>query len=84
MFQIEQELLDKGYENITSLICDILDEQRMEKIFHDQKPDVVFHAVHKHVLSWSLNPWKPSKTIHGDIQSWSQSYPCDIRSSALF
>ena len=44
MFQIEQELLDVGYENTTSLICDILDAKRLDKLFHDQKPDVVFHA----------------------------------------
>ena len=69
MFQIEQELLDKGYENTTSLICDILDEQRMEKIFQDQKPDVVFHAAaHKHV---PLMESQPSEAIKNN--SWGTS-----------
>ena len=69
MFQIEQELLDVGYENTTSLICDILDEQRMEKIFDDQKPDVVFHAAaHKHV---PLMEFQPSEAIKNN--SWGTS-----------
>ena len=69
MFQIEQELLDKGYENITSLICDILDAKRLEKLFHDQKPDVVFHAAaHKHV---PLMESQPSEAIKNN--SWGTS-----------
>ena len=69
MFQIEQELLDGGYKNTTSLICDILDEQRMEKIFQDQKPDVVFHAAaHKHV---PLMESQPSEAIKNN--SWGTS-----------
>ena len=69
MFQIEQELLDGGYENITSLICDILDVKRLEKLFHDQKPDVVFHAAaHKHV---PLMESQPSEAIKNN--SWGTS-----------
>jgi len=58
LFQIEQELLSRGYDSIFQpLIADILDESRMEEIFARYKPSFVFHAAaHKHVYLMERQP----------------------------
>lgn len=62
MFQIEQELEDKGSGGlITPIIADILDEKRILTIFEKFKPEIVFHAAaHKHV---PLMERQPSEAI---------------------
>lgn len=62
MFQIEQELEDKGSGGlITPIIADILDEKRVLTIFEKFKPEIVFHAAaHKHV---PLMERQPSEAI---------------------
>lgn len=51
LFQIQQELLELGYGNILApLVADVLDPPRMQWIFQQTKPEIVFHAAaHKHV-----------------------------------
>lgn len=58
LFQVEQELLSKGYQSIIhSLIADILDDSRMQEIFERFQPQVIFHAAaHKHVYLMERQP----------------------------
>jgi FlaA1/EpsC-like NDP-sugar epimerase len=62
LFPIEQELIEIGYGGIVlPIIGDILDKVRIECIFENFKPQVVFHAAaHKHV---PLMEGQPSEAI---------------------
>ena len=58
LFQIEQELIDLGLgSNITPLVANITDQDRIEGIFQRFKPAVIFHAAaHKHVPMMEQQP----------------------------
>jgi FlaA1/EpsC-like NDP-sugar epimerase len=58
LFQIEQELIDLGLAaNITTLVADITDQERIEGVFQRFKPAVIFHAAaHKHVPMMEQQP----------------------------
>jgi len=51
LFEIEQELKEDGAgSEVIAIVADVGDERRMDTIFGQQKPDLVFHAAaHKHV-----------------------------------
>ena len=51
LFEIEQELKEDGAgSEVIAIVADVGDERRMDTIFSQQKPDLVFHAAaHKHV-----------------------------------
>lgn len=57
IFEIEQELIrDFGFAP-TALIGDVRDRDRIEEIFLQERPTVVFHAAaHKHVPLMEANP----------------------------
>ena len=57
LFQIERELLSGSHIcKIEPCVADILDAQRMNGIFRDHRPEVVFHAAaHKHVPMMESN-----------------------------
>ena len=63
VFQIEQELIGLGHgQRIIPLVGDILDSARMEEIFSNFHPDVVFHAAaHKHVPMMEHQPGEAVK-----------------------
>ncbi|MGV3771824.1 MAG: polysaccharide biosynthesis protein [Verrucomicrobiales bacterium] len=63
IFQIEQELIEKGYSGIVlPLVADITDEQRMRYIFGRFNPSIVFHAAaHKHVPMMESQPGEAIK-----------------------
>ncbi len=58
MFQIEQELIEKGFAGtILPLVADVLDGPHIKHIFERFKPEVVFHAAaHKHVPMMESQP----------------------------
>jgi FlaA1/EpsC-like NDP-sugar epimerase len=60
MFQIEQELLDRGCgTSIETLVADVLDSERMHVIFDRFRPQLVFHAAaHKHVPMMEHQPYE--------------------------
>ncbi len=57
IFNIEEELKDNFEKTkIKSVIADILDKQKIERIFRQFKPDIVFHAAaYKHVPLMETN-----------------------------
>jgi FlaA1/EpsC-like NDP-sugar epimerase len=63
LFQIEQELLGLGHrERLIPLVGDILDRPRMDQIFSEFRPEVVFHAAaHKHVPMMEIQPGEAIK-----------------------
>lgn len=66
-YEIQQELIMKyGYKlNLSTIIASIREYKRMEEIFNEYKPDVVFHAAaHKHV---PLMENSPSEAIKNNI-----------------
>lgn len=49
-YDLEQELILKGYKNIEVLIGSVRDMKRLNDVFDQVQPDLVFHAAaHKHV-----------------------------------
>jgi FlaA1/EpsC-like NDP-sugar epimerase len=60
MFQVEQELLGLGCgSEIVPLVADILDDDRMHRIFEQFRPQMVFHAAaHKHVPMMEHQPFE--------------------------
>jgi FlaA1/EpsC-like NDP-sugar epimerase len=63
VFQIQQELIGLGHgERIVPLVADILDLERMEGIFSQFHPEVIFHAAaHKHVPMMEFQPGEAIK-----------------------
>lgn len=63
MFLIEQEMIALGHGPISvPLIADILDYPRMDAVFKEHKPGVVFHAAaHKHVPMMEKHPGEAIK-----------------------
>jgi len=58
IFEIEQELKRRHPgQRTVAVIADIRDEHRIDRVFEEYKPDVVFHAAaHKHVPLMEANP----------------------------
>ena len=58
MYDIEMELSDTcSASNITVVIGDITDKQRVEEVFNEYKPEIVYHAAaYKHVPMMENNP----------------------------
>ena len=58
MFAIEQELLRAAVPTqIRPFVADILDTERLRRIFEETRPHVVFHAAaHKHVPMMEMQP----------------------------
>lgn len=66
-YAIQQELIRKyeGKLNLSTIIASIREYKRMDEIFNEYKPDVVFHAAaHKHV---PLMEKSPSEAIKNNI-----------------
>ncbi|MCK5705751.1 MAG: polysaccharide biosynthesis protein, partial [Cyclobacteriaceae bacterium] len=66
LFEIENELkLKKGTLKIYPIVADITSEKRMERIFQDYKPQIIFHAAaYKHVPMMEKNP---DEAVHCNI-----------------
>ena len=63
LFQIEQELCSLGHRGrVLALAGDIVDQARMQEIFDEFRPQVVFHtAAHKHVPMMEYQPGEAIK-----------------------
>lgn len=63
LFQIEQELIGAGFgPRLIALAANVQDEARLEQIFRQHRPQVVFHAAaHKHVPLMETQPGEAIK-----------------------
>ena len=71
LFQIELECRRKfTYIPMVHLLADIRDIHTMRRIFHQVKPDIVFHAAaYKHVPIQELHPWEAVTNNVGGTQN---------------
>ena len=82
IYEIERELR-RDYQNISiiSIVCDVRDEKRMEKLFERYRPNVVFHAAaHKHVPLMEYQADEAyNNNVYGTyvVASLSVKYSCD-------
>jgi FlaA1/EpsC-like NDP-sugar epimerase len=57
IFEIEQELLERGFTSLVAIIADVTNQDRTRAIFNKYKPYVVFHAAaYKHLSLMEANP----------------------------
>ncbi|MEO6346343.1 MAG: nucleoside-diphosphate sugar epimerase/dehydratase [Aquaticitalea sp.] len=59
LYNIEQEFIQNGLKNFVAIVADIRDQKRMEQLFEQFKPKLVFHAAaYKHVPLMESNPYE--------------------------
>ena len=71
LYKIDMEIRESfPFQNIDSLIMDVRDGVRVEQVFRDEKPELVFHAAAiKHVPIAETNPREAILTnVHGTRQ----------------
>lgn len=59
LYNIEQEFHQKGLKKFTAIVADIRDYNRIEQLFDQFKPKILFHAAaYKHVPLMENNPYE--------------------------
>jgi FlaA1/EpsC-like NDP-sugar epimerase len=62
LYDLQQELKQNKHHNFIPIVGDIRDKNRMNKIFQDYKPSLVFHAAaYKHVPLMEYNSYEAIK-----------------------
>ena len=62
LYELQQELIQKGIQNFKAIVADVRDEQRMELLFKEFLPQKVFHAAaYKHVPLMEESPYEAVK-----------------------
>lgn len=62
LYDLQQELKQNGFVNFTPIVADIRDKNRMNNIFQEYKPNLVFHAAaYKHVPLMEYNSYEAIK-----------------------
>ncbi|NHF61548.1 polysaccharide biosynthesis protein [Flavobacteriaceae bacterium TP-CH-4] len=62
LYDLQQELKQNGFHNFIPLVADIRDKNRLNAIFQDHKPNIVFHAAaYKHVPLMEHNSYEAIK-----------------------
>lgn len=62
LYDLQQELKQNGYFNFTPIVADIRDKNRMNNLFQEHKPNLVFHAAaYKHVPLMEYNSYEAIK-----------------------
>lgn len=62
LYDLQQELKQKGITNFEPIVADVRNLERMKIIFKDFKPDIIFHAAaYKHVPLMEANPCEAVK-----------------------
>jgi FlaA1/EpsC-like NDP-sugar epimerase len=68
LYKVKQELEDR-YPNlrVAGRVINVCDEEMMERVFEEHKPDIIFHAAaYKHVPLMEENPWS---AVRNNLQS---------------
>jgi FlaA1/EpsC-like NDP-sugar epimerase len=59
LYDLQQYFIQKKIKNITCIVGDIRNKERMEQIFQEFKPELLFHAAaYKHVPLMEENPYE--------------------------
>jgi len=59
LYDLQQELIRNGINNVMPIIADIRNNVRLDTIFNLHKPEIVFHAAaYKHVPLMEQNPYE--------------------------
>ncbi|WP_274476567.1 polysaccharide biosynthesis protein [Mangrovimonas aestuarii] len=62
IYNLQQELIQSNTSRFIAIVADVRDEVRMDYIFNQYKPDIVFHAAaYKHVPLMEDNPFEAVK-----------------------
>lgn len=62
LYDLQQELKQNGYHNFIPIVADIRDKNRMNHIFQEYSPNIVFHAAaYKHVPLMEYNSYEAIK-----------------------
>lgn len=62
LYDLQQELKQKGIHNIIPIVGDIRDKNRMNSFFQEYRPNIVFHAAaYKHVPLMEYNAYEAIK-----------------------
>jgi FlaA1/EpsC-like NDP-sugar epimerase len=62
LYDLQQELLQNGNHNFIPIVGDIRDKNRMNSLFQEHKPDLIFHAAaYKHVPLMEYNAYEAIK-----------------------
>lgn len=70
LYDLQQELKQNGFHNFIPIVTDIRDKNRMNAIFEEHKPIVVFHAAaYKHVPLMEYNSYEAIKINVGGTKN---------------
>ena len=70
LYDLQQELLQKGALNFTAIVADVRDVNRMETVFKKFRPQRVFHAAaYKHVPLMEDSPYEAVKVNVGGTKT---------------
>jgi FlaA1/EpsC-like NDP-sugar epimerase len=59
LYELQQEFVQNGIKNFVAIVSDVRDFRRMEKLFQQYKPNMIFHAAaYKHVPLMENNPFE--------------------------
>lgn len=62
LYDLQQELNQKGINEFIAIVADVRDEKRMREIFEEFRPEKVFHAAaYKHVPLMESSPYEAVK-----------------------
>ncbi|CAL2088200.1 Capsular polysaccharide biosynthesis protein CapD [Tenacibaculum sp. 190524A02b] len=70
LYDLQQELVQKGRKNFTAIVADVRDRIRMADIFDIYQPNKVFHAAaYKHVPLMEMSPYEAVKINIGGTKN---------------
>ncbi len=62
LYDLQQELKQNGYHNFLPIVGDVRDKNRLNHIFQEHRPNIVFHAAaYKHVPLMEYNSYEAIK-----------------------
>jgi len=70
LYDLQQELKQNGFHNFIPIVADVRDKNRLNRIFEEYTPDVVFHAAaYKHVPLMEYNSYEAIKINIGGTKT---------------
>lgn len=69
LYDVQQELIQNKIENFDAIVADVRNENRINKIFAENRPQIIFHAAaYKHVPLMESNPFEAvSVNVSGTV-----------------